>query len=158
MDYTGDTYDDFLQYANTHQKVLTLIKIAEALSQIHDKNIIHNDLKTNNVTVTLQEDQPTVHIIDFGKAKIRGTFKHNKHPFRRYWEAPEFTDGDFTSPESDTYSFGQLVKLVATLTHNPVVQEGLQTIVDMTTSRSPLHRASLPEVVRVMNEFLPIAN
>ncbi|KAG7160249.1 Megakaryocyte-associated tyrosine-protein kinase-like 1 [Homarus americanus] len=158
MDYTGITYDKYINYATTRQKVHTLVKIAEALCEIHQKNIFHNDLKIDNITITVEEKDSTVHIIDFGKATDHEKYI-NRGKISRYWIAPEFASGGVTSAASDTYSFGQLVRDVRDyITDNGLILELFDKIVDMTTCEDPLHRVPLTEVVRVMNECLPIAN
>ena len=44
-------------------------KIVDAVSYIHDKGIIHRDLKTANILVdqsTIDDENPKIKIIDFG--------------------------------------------------------------------------------------------
>ncbi|KAG7165124.1 casein kinase 1-like protein 12 [Homarus americanus] len=105
MDYTGMSYDQYLRRCSPREQFHSLLKVAEALSALHLKNVIHNDLKENNITITFPEGNPVLHIIDYGLATKSGvTVNHGQH--YRYWKAPELYTGGLTSPASDTYSFG----------------------------------------------------
>jgi eukaryotic-like serine/threonine-protein kinase len=52
-------------------------QLASALSYIHHQNIIHRDLKAENVFMLASDDQPLVKILDFGLAKPPGS-PHSK--------------------------------------------------------------------------------
>jgi len=50
------------------------MRIVEALSYAHSKNVFHRDLKTSNILLSVNDDdQFDVRIIDFGIASIKGT-------------------------------------------------------------------------------------
>lgn len=89
-----------------------LLQVGRRLEEVHEKGIVHNDLKTNNIVVSDEIDEftrlPQVSIIDYGMAskvyslrKFSGT--QNKYP----WMAPElFKKGGISShPSSDMYSY-----------------------------------------------------
>ncbi|KAG7156500.1 casein kinase I-like [Homarus americanus] len=156
MDYTGMSYDQYLRRCSPREQFHSLLKVAEALSALHLKNVIHNDLKENNITITFPEGKPVLHIIDYGLATKSGvTVNHGQH--RKGWMAPELYTGGFTSPASDTYSFGKLVYGVARRLPETPTKNCLNEVVAMTIIGVPLRRP-LAEVISHMYAFLPQAN
>jgi eukaryotic-like serine/threonine-protein kinase len=53
----------------TSERLELFIRVCEGVQHAHQKGIIHRDLKPSNVLVTLENDQLTPKIIDFGVAK-----------------------------------------------------------------------------------------
>ncbi|KAG7163078.1 Mitogen-activated protein kinase kinase 2-like [Homarus americanus] len=157
MDYTGVTYDKYLKIATPKEKLKSLIKIAESLCEIHDKHIIHNDLKVNNITVTFQGEEPELHLIDFGMATAPGTAVRRGDGC--YWMAPDFEYGEAASSFSDIYSFGKLVcEVTETLSACSVLSDCLYRIVDLTQVEDPASREPLKEVIPTLYSFLNVAN
>ena len=68
QEFVGHTYDEFLRKCSVEGFVKSLITISERLEEIHAKDIVHNDLKMNNITFTGTVCEPVFHIIDFGLA------------------------------------------------------------------------------------------
>jgi len=96
-------------------ELLNIIEIARQTSQgidyLHAKNIIHRDLKSNNIF--LHDDNFTVKIGDFGLATVKsrwtssGQFKQPSGSI--LWMAPEVIKMSDDSPctfQSDVYAFG----------------------------------------------------
>ena len=51
------------------QQILIALQTADALSQCHAKDILHNDIKTDNIMVNMSDpNKPKVKVIDFGLA------------------------------------------------------------------------------------------
>lgn len=95
-----------------------MIIIAQKLMEIHEKNIIHNDLKSDNIIVSHPgaNGLPDVSLIDFGICRYIGErlaltagASHNSFP----WMAPEVLTGEPCTPAADTYSFGVLLRTAA---------------------------------------------
>ena len=81
-------------------------QIADALKAAHAKDIIHRDIKSENIMVT-----PTgqVKVMDFGLAKLRGSVKLTKTSSTAgtlSYSSPEQIQGQKVDARSDIFSFG----------------------------------------------------
>ena len=82
------------------------LQIAEALREAHQANIIHRDIKSENITIT---PQGRVKVMDFGLAKIAGSVTKTKIPSTMgtiAYMSPEQTRGDPLDIRTDIWSFG----------------------------------------------------
>lgn len=62
---------DFLKQDKKSQRLIIACKIAEAIKQLHDKNIIHLDIKPQNFLIDIQNDNViAVNSVDFGFSKL----------------------------------------------------------------------------------------
>lgn len=96
-----------------------LKNIVEGLSFIHSQNIIHRDLKSNNVVLYQECNTLRPVLINFSKALLTPTFVKyiltdaEKQQYRKNHKhiAPDLIDG-INSPSSsgDMYSFGRMCK------------------------------------------------
>ncbi|KAG0715700.1 hypothetical protein GWK47_011357 [Chionoecetes opilio] len=68
QEYVGITYDNFLRNCSVENFLNSLTSICERLQEVHAKDIVHNDLKFNNITYTGTIIEPVFHIIDLGWA------------------------------------------------------------------------------------------
>ncbi|XP_042238909.1 casein kinase 1-like protein 4 [Homarus americanus] len=81
------------------------------LLQLHKKGIIHNDIKPDNIMVNGGRVAPQVNLIDLGQAcKAGESLNWDRDPNRSLWRAPEVCRGQPSTPESDVFSFGVLMK------------------------------------------------
>ena len=80
-------------------------QIATGMDYLHDKGIIHRDLKSPNVLVA--QDQRTLKISDFGTS-MEMPLKSTKMSFKGTcaWMAPELLRGEKCGQKVDVYSFG----------------------------------------------------
>ncbi|KAG9048355.1 hypothetical protein FS837_000158 [Tulasnella sp. UAMH 9824] len=87
-----------------------LIGVAEAITYLHDNNVVHGDLKLDNVLLTSSGEAK---LTDFGLAKCLdpdfptsvGTRGAGSVP----WQAPEILLGGHRSKASDVWAFGMMV-------------------------------------------------
>lgn len=112
MSNTGISYDVFLKQCSSKWEVLdSLIKIGRNLQEIHDKGVIHNDLKLDNVTVSSTPDGGhKFHTIDFGISRYTGQVLAVIDCGKTNWMAPEVLICQPVSPKSDVYSFAKFIK------------------------------------------------
>jgi serine/threonine protein kinase len=89
-----------------------LIEVAEALAYAHRRNVIHRDIKPNNILVNADGH---VKLLDFGIAKLlKGdsgpTLTHQRMgPMTPEYAAPEQFRGGELSAATDVYQFGVLL-------------------------------------------------
>lgn len=126
-----------------------LIKVGEAIKYIHSKNIVHNDIKPENVIVG--DGFKIVKIIDFGYAEKIGFFKRKVYftGGTDKYIAPERKKGriDF---RNDIYSYG--VMLEECLYFYDFYEE-IYPVVLASKSENPEKR---PEIEKIIEELKKI--
>ncbi|KAF8589823.1 kinase-like protein [Ramaria rubella] len=97
-------------YLREHPKAspIHLIKgIADGLTYLHDKGIIHGDIKGSNIMV---DDRGRARLIDFGLARLTDSASLTTPTSSLRWSAPELLSPDSecitTTRASDVYAFG----------------------------------------------------
>ena len=99
---------------------------AEALSYLHSKEILHNDIKGDNVIISSRGVGYYAVLIDFGKArkvcdaKCYSLTKQEQERYRQHhWHiAPELIRGTCRqSTASDVFSYGVLLRWVCKCRH-----------------------------------------
>jgi len=58
-----------LQRLDVRERLALFLQTCDALQHAHQKGIIHRDIKPANVLVAVEDERPTVRVIDFGVAK-----------------------------------------------------------------------------------------
>lgn len=82
------------------------IQVGEALQEAHSRGIVHRDVKSDNIMVSLKNQ---VKVMDFGLAKLKGSFKLTKTASTvgtLAYMAPEQIQGGEVDARSDIFSFG----------------------------------------------------
>jgi len=82
------------------------IQIAEGLAYAHKKEIVHRDIKTDNMMMTGEGE---IKITDFGLAKLKGTTKVTRAGSTvgtAAYMSPEQAQGEEADHRSDIFSFG----------------------------------------------------
>ena len=136
----GGSLNDRLARPSSDQQNLTwMTQTAEAVAHLHSCNVVHRDLKADNVLLTASED---VKLGDFGLAREyialkRASVQQDEHDgswlttYTQYymqsgigpihWVAPEFFRGHYTE-KADIFSLGTL--LFAILERDYIVING----------------------------------
>ncbi|CAE6432806.1 unnamed protein product [Rhizoctonia solani] len=85
-----------------------LIGVVRGLEHIHQKMVIHGDLKAANVTVESSGNLAIAKIIDFGSSRLQcWCFKgQNDQPGTMLWDSPELLEDEPRTPSSDVWAFG----------------------------------------------------
>jgi tetratricopeptide (TPR) repeat protein len=112
----GETLRDLLKRSgprHVNELLPLLHAIAEPLSVLHEKKLVHGALHLGNVLVLEQAPtSPRVLLLDAGAHLVRPTVPQVAQDFSRSWlaaVAPETLRGKGVEPASDVYAFGVLV-------------------------------------------------
>ncbi|ACZ32590.1 serine/threonine-protein kinase [Chlamydia pneumoniae LPCoLN] len=95
------------QFISLPQAIDIIFDIAQALEHLHSRNILHKDIKPENILIT---PQGKIKLIDFGLADW-DTEIQRAHPSvigTPYYMSPEQRQGESHSPASDIYALGLL--------------------------------------------------
>ncbi|KAG8885628.1 hypothetical protein FRB99_004454, partial [Tulasnella sp. 403] len=86
-------------------RISLLRETAEAIAFLHEKRIIHGDIKASNILVTLDFH---VRVCDFGLSRVIDTTTMSglKTAGTMRWQGPELWTGGSKSFQSDVYAFG----------------------------------------------------
>jgi tRNA A-37 threonylcarbamoyl transferase component Bud32 len=84
------------------------LDIAHGLQYLHDRDVLHRDLKSSHV---LLNNQHEAKLTDFGLAKSQAAFVQTaaERSEAIAWMAPECLEGKDHTPSADIYSYGMLL-------------------------------------------------
>ena len=115
MDY--GSLDQILEHCNEYTENFvkyTVYMIARGIKDLHEHQILHRDIKTNNV---LSNSLGEIKITDLGQsAQLHADrFRRNsRNVCTQSWRAPEIIKGDIYQKEIDIWSLGALCYELAT--------------------------------------------
>ncbi|KAE8295116.1 Serine/threonine-protein kinase Nek3 [Larimichthys crocea] len=91
-------------------------QMCAAAKYIHDKRVLHRDLKSKNIFLT---DNGTIKLGDFGSACVLNSSKAYAHAYvgTPYYVAPEIWDNKPYNNKSDVWSLGCVLYELCTLRH-----------------------------------------
>lgn len=82
--------------------------ICAGLAYIHDKNLVHADLKSANILIDISSKlRPK--ICDFGHAAVRAVPAPHHRLCTPHWAAPEVLRGESLGPAADVFSCGVII-------------------------------------------------
>ncbi|XP_068680745.1 aurora kinase A-like [Montipora foliosa] len=127
-------------------------EIAQALRHIHTREIVHNDLKANNVIIQQEGEHYRPIIIDFAKSEEIVKLKAYKRSAD--YLAPEVMEGKKQSPASDIFSFGKMLQLsVSGRSFFRLFTE----IIVISTSHRAEDRPFANDIVSTLRNIVPIS-
>lgn len=89
------------------EKPALIRRISQAVTCVHDRGIIHSDIKAENVLIQIEDGQITPTLIDFaGAFHVHDAWRGMRT--ERY-SAPELEEGSSATIQSDVYALGVLV-------------------------------------------------
>jgi tetratricopeptide (TPR) repeat protein/tRNA A-37 threonylcarbamoyl transferase component Bud32 len=124
------------------------IQIAEGLSRAHQKDIVHRDIKSDNIMFT---PDGLAKIMDFGLAKLKGVTKLTKTGSTLgtlQYMSPEQAQGQEVDHRSDIFSFGVILYELITSQlpfkgdHEPAI---IYSIMNETPEPLTRYKANVPE-------------
>lgn len=116
--YDQDTEsDNNEQLVNIHKHLFKryAADICLGIKQLHDKNMLHLDLKPENIMLTDDPDKgPSVVIIDFGLSKMKdeGETMVKSHPTTENYTPPEVYSHNMCGDPADLWSLGIILYLM----------------------------------------------
>ena len=102
---------------NLKTKINIIKQIANGLHYIHNNNIIHRDIKCDNILVKILDDNLIIKISDFGCSKYADNITNNILPSTNdlgtiYFISPELLNNEEYNINTDIYSLGVLIFLL----------------------------------------------
>jgi formylglycine-generating enzyme required for sulfatase activity/tRNA A-37 threonylcarbamoyl transferase component Bud32 len=134
---------------DTRNRLRIALDIARALEHIHSENIIHRDIKPDNVHITTAG---VVKLMDFGISKVQNSTRTSTGVVMGtpYYMAPEQVLGRNITPLVDVYAFGVLVFELMTGA-KPIVGETVERIfyqiLQEPLNLEPMRQAGIPEPI-----------
>jgi serine/threonine-protein kinase len=134
---------------DTRNKLRIALDIARSLEHIHTQNIVHRDIKPDNVHVT---DSGAVKLMDFGISKLQDSTRTTTGVVMGtpYYMAPEQVLGKNIGPQVDVYAFGVLLFELMTGSR-PIVGDTVERIfyqiLQEPLNTEPMRQAGVPEPI-----------
>ncbi len=98
--------------ATLRERLDLFLMITSAVKYAHKNLVVHGDLKPENILVTIQDDKPTIKLLDFGVARLIEAGEEDvkpHHAFTAEYASPEQLDKQPVTTASDIYSMGVIL-------------------------------------------------
>ena len=108
------------QGAPLETKINLLVQMLQALAYLHRRNVIHRDLKPDNVAVVRENGADRVRVLDFGLAltpEYLNAGGGSDAAGTLAYMAPEVLQGDYATEASDLYAVGVMAYEMLVGTH-----------------------------------------
>lgn len=131
------------------------LQICEVVSYLHSKNILHGDIKPENIIY----NGGRLYLIDYGNARIAGENNELKVGTRGF-VAPEIYTTDRLKESSDVYSIGVIILWLATRKRDgtaisTIYSKGLKKLVSRCLSHSDKERIkTVKELIVDLNKLI----
>ena len=125
-----------------------IVQVCYALNALHLHNIIHKDLKPDNIMYTIRNNKPYVKVLDFGFSKIDVEKKQQNISGNLPYVAPEIYLGKGARIQSDFYSLGVTLYKITTGSL-PYSHEKITSLI------AGNHQNFFPNFPRVLNSNIP---
>ncbi len=105
----GGTLRQKIPFSSIDDVIKVAMQIGEALQEAHAKEIVHRDIKADNIMLT---SKGQAKVMDFGLAKLKGSLKLTRTSSTvgtLAYMAPEQIQGGEVDSRSDIFSFGSLL-------------------------------------------------
>ncbi len=122
---------------------------AKALFEVHQKRVIHGDIKTDQFIVNMVGDSPIVKLIDYGcSIPLK---EHESIRFKK-----EMPDSVYTAPEAalGVYSFASDIFALGRVFEEFPGDEALQNLTADMCQRAPYDRMKMTEVIAALQSRL----
>ena len=159
QEFVGEPYDKFLRQCSVQDMLRSLHLLCHRLGELHAQYVVHNDLKTDNITVSGDVHRPVLHVIDLGWAcrvgHVAGDFTletgKDDAPTEGFanecpWMAPEVRARRPVFPSGDVFSLGFLLQDLAADCIQPWLAVPLWRLGQRCCREDPSCRPSLHEV------------
>lgn len=91
-----------------------VVQICYALNALHSQDILHKDLKLENVLYRMESSEIEINLIDYGFSKINPDQDSQNVTGSLPYLAPELYTGQQPSPKSDFYALGVMLYRICT--------------------------------------------
>lgn len=120
----GDLYERCVAKKYREKQIQTLIlNLLTAVKYIHDKNIIHRDIRPENILLERDSSDVDIKLCDFGfSGKCKYSFSRSTFCGTAYIMAPEIIDRKFYGKAVDMWSIG-VTTFVLLSSHRPFSDE-----------------------------------
>jgi eukaryotic-like serine/threonine-protein kinase len=98
--------------ATLRERLDLFLMITSAVQYAHRNLVVHGDLKPQNILVSMQDDKPTIKLLDFGVARLIEAGKEDTktiHAFTAEYASPEQLGKQPVTTVSDIYSMGVIL-------------------------------------------------